>query len=401
MIQEIRIQNFKSIQKLKIPLGRFNVLIGENGSGKSNLLEAVAMGAAAAANKLDNEFLASRGIRVIEPPLMRSAFEKENLERDVEISFLCDETPFNYVLKHNNISYSGWEKSKRIDKFVLLAALSPIKSDIEAFTENLNQNSFTEVIKNISQKMKNVNFENSDNFDIVKWLSEANESAAQYFGIDKFLIYSPENSILRRFEDETQIEPLGIQGEGLFKLITIIAREKPEQFAKIKAALKLIDWFQDFDIPRDLVFTEKRLQIKDRYLDPDLQYFSQRSANEGFLFLLFYITLFVSDYTPTFFAIDNIDNALNPKLCQKLTSVLARLAKEHNKQVIVTTHNPAILDGLDLNDEEQRLFVVRRNADGHTKLKRIRPIPTPEGKNPIRLSEAFLNGFIGGLPKNF
>jgi hypothetical protein len=37
---------------------------------------------------------------------------------------------------------------------------------------------------------------------------------------------------------------------------------------------------------------------------------------------------------------------------------LVDLAGRHGKQVIFTTHNPAILDGLDLKDDEQRLLVV-------------------------------------------
>jgi AAA15 family ATPase/GTPase len=64
MIREIRIENYKSIQKLKLELGRVTVLIGENGCGKSNILEAIALSAAAACDRLDNEFLAPRGIRV-------------------------------------------------------------------------------------------------------------------------------------------------------------------------------------------------------------------------------------------------------------------------------------------------------------------------------------------------
>ena len=47
MIQTIHIKNFKSIQDLKLDIGRFNVIIGENGSGKTNFLEAIAMAAAA------------------------------------------------------------------------------------------------------------------------------------------------------------------------------------------------------------------------------------------------------------------------------------------------------------------------------------------------------------------
>ena len=42
MITEIQIENYKSIQNLKINLGRVNVFIGENSCGKSNILEAIA-----------------------------------------------------------------------------------------------------------------------------------------------------------------------------------------------------------------------------------------------------------------------------------------------------------------------------------------------------------------------
>lgn len=77
------------------------------------------------------------------------------------------------------------------------------------------------------------------------------------------------------------------------------------------------------------------------------------------------------------------------------------LAKKHDKQVILTTHNPAILDGLDLHDDEQRLFVVSRNQHGHTRARRVSPPRPVNGELPMKLSEAFLGGYIGGLPKNF
>ncbi|MEI9910094.1 MAG: AAA family ATPase [Bacteroidota bacterium] len=123
----------------------------------------------------------------------------------------------------------------------------------------------------------------------------------------------------------------------------------------------------------------------------------QRVANEGFLFLLFYLTLFVSEKTPKFFAIDNIDSSFNPKLCKELIQRLIRLSKTFKKQVIVTTHNPFIIDGLNINDDEQRLFVVRRNIEGGTIINRIKP----KEKLDINLSEAWLRGYIGGLPNNF
>ncbi|MDQ7091887.1 MAG: AAA family ATPase [Methylococcales bacterium] len=59
MITEIKVENYKSLQDFKMEVGRFNVLIGENGCGKSNILEAITLAGAAEANKLDKEFLFS------------------------------------------------------------------------------------------------------------------------------------------------------------------------------------------------------------------------------------------------------------------------------------------------------------------------------------------------------
>ena len=75
MIREIEIEGFKSIERLKLELGRVTVLIGENGCGKSNILEAIAFASAAYADRLSHEFLASRGIRSTEPRLMRPRFD--------------------------------------------------------------------------------------------------------------------------------------------------------------------------------------------------------------------------------------------------------------------------------------------------------------------------------------
>jgi predicted ATPase len=164
--------------------------------------------------------------------------------------------------------------------------------------------------------------------------------------------------------------------------------------------LKLIDWFETFVIPENLSPGERTIKIQDRYLS-DGTLFDQRSANEGFLFLLFYITLFISPETPAFFSIDNVDSSLNPKLCIALLQQLATLANDYDKQVILTTHNPAVLDGLDLHDEQHLLLVVDRDKNGHTRVRRVDPPKPSAGQLPVSLSEAFMRGYIGGLPKNF
>ena len=76
MVREIKIQNYKSVQDLTLELGRTNVLIGANGCGKSNILEAIAFGSPAADNKLNKEILTARGVRVTDSVWMRSGFKK-------------------------------------------------------------------------------------------------------------------------------------------------------------------------------------------------------------------------------------------------------------------------------------------------------------------------------------
>ena len=107
--------------------------------------------------------------------------------------------------------------------------------------------------------------------------------------------------------------------------------------------------------------------------------------------------MFISDETPSFFAIDNIESSLNPKLCKLVISKLAELAKKHNKQVIITTHSPFVLDGLNDVSNDNRLFVVNRNTDGYTVANKV----NGSKNKTISLSEAWLKGYIGGLPNNF
>ena len=47
MLNTIKVEAFKSLEKVEINLGRVNVFIGANGSGKSNLLEAIGVLSAA------------------------------------------------------------------------------------------------------------------------------------------------------------------------------------------------------------------------------------------------------------------------------------------------------------------------------------------------------------------
>lgn len=389
MIKEIAIQNFKSIMDLKFPLGRFNLFIGANGSGKSNILEAIAFGAAASAGKLDFEYFANRGIRVVEPRFMLPAFSAVESEKIfVSASDEQNNTASFRIHYNKEVKPARWEDDS-IDIMQFLRYKLVLEKDQTEALDWMN------ILKQMQEDKGgeapvNIRMESTDKGLVFMPLN---------IGIDRFLIYSIEESKIRKADDSNKTYPLGLHGEGLFAYLKQIAQrpDSVEIFNEIKENLRVLDWFDDMQLPSNQLSNEFNLQLKDNYLAETINTFDQRSTNEGFLYLLFYLTLIISDETPTFFAIENIDTAFNPKLCREVTKRLIELARKHDKQIIATTHNASVLDGMNLDEEDVYLHVARRSVDGHTKTNRV----MLKQELGMPLSEAWQKGFLGGLPDNF
>lgn len=372
-------------------LGRFNVIIGANGCGKTNILEAVAFAAAANMKKLDNEFLINRDFRLTKPELMVNAFE--------EGAYEMEEGPLK-DFSDGAFFVSLGEDGKKNRQIAI--AHQPETNTWHNMSAYANQEDYAFLTSIQGEELDEESLK--DNIQVLqKSRSEKFARLIELFGpsqsdINAFLIYHPTEKHLKEVKD-SPIFPLGIRGEGLLQYLKDKSQqtEYKEMFESINEGLGMLDWFDGVAVPGDLLSNEYKLSIGDRYLRDSMHFFDQRSTNEGFMFLLFYLTLFNSKDTPPFFSIDNIETALNPRLCTELTSRLINTAKEKDKQVIMTTHSPFVLDGLDLSDDEVRLFVARRDIDGHTRLERVM---YREDRN-MPLSELWMSGLIGGLPDNF
>jgi predicted ATPase len=403
VLRQVKIANYKSIEEMTLDLGRVNVFIGENGAGKSNILEAIAIAGAADAGKLDNEFLAARGVRVTNPEFMRSAFSSKDPDSPIEVTMTGEKgASYTYSLTNDGRPYSTWKNNTSIRSVASEPFLNDFSGLIKTSLEELDDRERLIKLQELIDGMKAIIEKGESASNSFTFKLHADYHAQNHLRLDSsvkdFLIYSPENSSLRVFEREIQVEPLGINGEGLLKLLMVMSHDENQtDIDQIKCALRMLNWFEDFKLNDNEDRT--KMEIVDKFLDRDVGPFDQRSANEGFLFITFFFTLFASSLTPRFFAIDNIDASLNPKLAEAMTKQIVTLAEHNNKQVILTTHQPAVLDGLDLNDDDQRLFIISRTSKGKTKAVRYTK-PLPLGY-PRRMSELFLSGTIGGLPKSF
>lgn len=391
-VQKISIKNFKSIENLELELGRLNVFIGANGSGKSNVLEAIAMIGASKANDLDLEGLVNRGVRIANPKLTISSFLGKQLKKEIKIEIYFDDkgetTKIQSLLVSSDIDdiYAKW-----FDKEKERIPLDVIKSSIyEKYAEG-QKLSAEDLIRIISDRItQGSNFQPNTYTEI----------------LSQYAIFNLSTQTLRGLQSDSKKTPLGIYGEGLDTLLSNFNSYERLKLIKCK---NYFSWLDEITLDKSDAYkhagyklgkSNSTLYFNDRFMQKKNNLFSAENANEGILHVIFYLALFISNKTPVFFAIDNIETALNPRLCRSLIKELAILAKERGKQALITTHNPAVLDGLNLRDESQRLFEVYRTDDGLTKVRRIRFKENVDIK-PFKLSEMWMKGMLGAVPREF
>lgn len=391
MIKKVSIDNYKSISSLEIPLSRINVFIGENGCGKSNILEAIAFLSASKNNDLKPEGLVRRGIRVAKPSLTFNSFLSVKIKNSISISLLKEDKVYiKSQLSCNNSDdiYADW-----------------VENDINYWTKEFEETLKIEELKEvISGLIKEEGKEPETMFvnNILKKLWDV--SRQSHKDVLNYLIFNINTNALRGITKDSLITPLGINGEGLDVLISSFDKAQIDTLIKYAS----ISWLESILIDKTDVFKQggyklgrsiSNLYFTDKFMQKKNNLFSAENANEGALHVLFYLALLISDKTPSFFAIDNIETSLNPKLCRDLILNISTLAVKYNKQILITTHNPAVLDGLNLHDPSQRLFIVKRDDEGHTNVEQIKIKPSSENQK-LKLSELWMRGYLGGLPSN-
>jgi predicted ATPase len=205
---------------------------------------------------------------------------------------------------------------------------------------------------------------------------------------------------------------VGLSGGGLadgFQLLqqSLSASEDGEEV--LDGVLELIDWVYKVEatshgaslvsskVPR----TKLMLKFTDRYMARSRNELTAYDASEGALYILFCAVLCLSTQAPKTFAVDNLDQALNPRLLTRLTARLAGwlTRADPGRQMLFTAHNPAVLDGLQLDDPEVRLFAVERNSEGMTVFRRITLSPELQIMNEqYPLSRLWMMGHLGAVP---
>jgi len=82
------------------------------------------------------------------------------------------------------------------------------------------------------------------------------------------------------------------------------------------------------------------------------------------------------------------------------SNLLVGLDGKAERQVLMTAHNPAVLDGLPLENDKVRLFTVGRSNTGRTVVRRVEVTPDilERVKKGWSISRLWMQGHLGGVP---
>ncbi|MBN3116617.1 ATP-binding protein [Pectobacterium brasiliense] len=399
-IKSLKINGFKSIWDQRIDFGQLNVIIGTNGAGKSNLLEAIAMLSASVEGGVDYERLSRRGSRLSSHEIFRSSFKNKDRRNTLTLEADLEDVSYRMSLNAvNGFTYNA--ESLKHHGGITLAGRS--------------NNGCTLLGKRIEGELKKTNSILSVFRTIYK---DEGRISEKLNALDNFAIYSPSTPILRGVAtDNSNKSPLGLYGGRLADALSELISDKKTH--DLSNFFELLDWFSSIGttsnidsalVSEHISLGRKVVKYKDEYMKSNFNNLYAYDVSEGALFILFVLILISHDKSPNIFALDNVDNALNPalvrKLMEKITYLLAS-EKHCQKQIFLTTHNPTTLDAIDLFNDDHRLIVASRSNDGQSIFTRISP---PEGMTKLewednyfgmKLSEIWLSGAIGGMPTEF
>lgn len=425
MLQELKISRFKSLKNLTLKFGSANLLVGGNGAGKTNILEAIGMASACLGRGLGDSALSAKGLRVIPPNRAKSSFGNEEQPKTLKFEALFS----------GGVAYAATLRGADGDQLLSISSESAshegstifARSETTAKSEGAGATS-ADMIGGHRGMWDNIR----KAYDMPQQVVEA------FTEFSRYAIYSPEAGILRgEREGRKDASPLGLRGEGLAGAMTGFLKRL--EFLKdaaqsgegkgspdwtmmsecIQMAMQA-GWFKGFGSHR----VEKKrgrgssnggggsrtvVHFIDRFLSANCGRVSARDGDEGSLFMLFAAVLLSHPDAPRIFALDCADRSLNPGLARRMARQAARTVRLASspdaslgaRQVFLVSHNPATLDAFDLFDDDQRIFLIGRNEKGHTTANRLTlGYPNREDWEKFaqgrKVSHFWLNGEIPG-----
>ena len=341
----IQIKGFKSIKELNLELKDINILIGANGSGKSNLL---------------------------------SFFEM--------LKWLFDNDLDYYVKKSggaNRLLYFGRKQTKEIELDLEYSNCNNINNhfNFALLSDNLNNLTFTDKLCNISAEL----------------LKKAVEGQNCFGDFNNLRVYHFQDTTLEsammsnpNVHDNEYLKP---DGSNLASFLYLLKRAFPEHYKHIVSVIQLVaPFFEDFRL-KPFVENENYIRLEWIHKEQKEDYFDVSVLSDGTLRFICLVTLLLQpdELLPEIIIIDEPELGLHPYAINLLSGIIKSVSTK--RQLIISTQSTDFINNFEPED-----IIIVDYEDNQSKFTRHKSQDLKEWLEDYSLGDLWNKNILGGRP---
>lgn len=353
MLKKITFTDFKSFVQAKLTLEEISVLIGSNASGKTNMIEGIRILSEIVTGRdissiLDGSKNVDSGIRGGSRGCVR--FEAQDFTLGCEIS-LKDEVYYYeisiQVYPHIYVKSEGMYREIDKQGILIFETKDSDKNSADIW-----------VTYNNAKRGKNPDMKCIRTMAILpqmlgKWpetevLPGSKEAMEQLvYDLKNILFLDPIPSQMRDYAriGDVDIRP---NGENISAVLCNICDGTDANNERKEELLASIRHLPENEI-EDIKFIRTDLNdvilaLKEQFGEAWL---NAKMLSDGTLRCMAILTAMISEPHGSLIVIEEVDNGIHPSRVKGLLKEIKRLADERGLRVLITTHNPALLDSID------------------------------------------------------
>jgi predicted ATPase len=362
MITSLQLENWKSFEQAILHIDSLTVLIGTNASGKSNALDALSfLNRIATGNMLTAALQGDTGL-----PALRGGTEwaarkpghifslsvtiRAEEATDYEYRLECRVSEKRCDLQAEQLTRIKYRLSKSNNRRSKVGQIKLIHTD--ACSTNDSPTIVARLYNEKRGTPRQLSRTHAVVFQLVgqKLRQEIQDGVIAVIGaLRDIFILDPISSHMRGYSPlADKLEP---DARNIAGVIAALLPEKQKEIEKVLT--KYARQLPDRDIrrvyaePVGKFNTDAMLYCEEHWRD-DLTppTVDARGMSDGTLRFLAIMTALLTRPKNSLLVVEEVDNGLHPSRAQLLLEVLQTVGGQHNVDVLVTTHNPALLDAM-------------------------------------------------------
>lgn len=375
MLKKLILENWKSFRYAELPLDPLTVLIGTNASGKSNVVEALEfLQRIANGENVETALAGDKTLPAIRGGVQGAA---RHGEKEFSLKVLIGSEDDDYLY---NVKIQTFPDCQILQE--------DIKSDLYYHEQGIYLKKFT--LKTGHNNRSNLNntgnsFSLSDLFEN-NILYNTTEGGNMVFSQDVKDIFLPAKKKVQEFvvsnlENMLTLNPIpstmrdysrlseNLESDGS-NIAGVLAALPDDKKSEVENTLsEYIKYLPEGDIkkiwsePVGRLKTDAMLYCQEEWKPGEITEIDARSMSDGTLRFLAILTALLTRPEGSQIVIEEIDNGLHPSRAALLVKILKEIGSKRNIDILLTTHNPALLDAF---GSEIVPFVVVAHRDSET-----------------------------------